>query len=108
MASGDDLTPQQISDIIARDNKKARTINRMETRLSAKRQRVLDAANRPPPVETDEDFIFPYGGDLIRRAERRNDLEQSRFRDRDAFRGGDWIYNTAWSLLSWGDTSRFG
>lgn len=37
---GNDLTPQQISDIIARDNKKARTINRQFDELSAKRQRV--------------------------------------------------------------------
>ena len=37
---GDDLTPQQIRDIIARDNKKARTINRQFDELSAKRQRV--------------------------------------------------------------------
>lgn len=57
---GDDLTPQQISEILRRDNKKARTINRfLEAReISVKRQRVSDAAmnayNRPPPLKIDD------------------------------------------------------
>ena len=75
---GDDLTPKQISDIIARDNKKARTINRQFDELSAKRQRVEALLDKETEAMWAKDI--PTGIWRYQPLRQVNDLEYERIR----------------------------
>ena len=112
----DNLTPQQISEILRRDNKKARTINRfLEAReISVKRQRVSDAAmnayNRPPPLKIDdkdeEDPAFATMDLMRNRAVRHDSGHHNYDRDRIWYEGELDDNDTNWKPSEMSDSER--